>query len=139
VSATLGRVLIVEDEVMIALMLESLLLELGYEVAGCAHRLDKAIEIARTYEIHIALLDLNLNGQSSLPVADILHDRGIPFVFATGYGRAGLKGKFPAAPVLTKPFKLENLAEALVHARTEQAGPYPSIRPADGAPAAAGA
>ena len=84
------RVLVVEDEILIGMLLEDMLGELGYAIAATASRVDEAAALARDGEFDAAILDVNLNGQDVYPVADILAARGIPFVFATGYGERGL-------------------------------------------------
>jgi len=80
------RILVVEDEVMIAMLLEDMPGELGYTVAAEAARIDEALEATKNAEFDLAILDANLNGQPVSPVADALVARGTPFVFATGYG-----------------------------------------------------
>lgn len=112
-TLTGARVLIVEDEAMIAMLIEEFLSDLGCDVAASASRLDSAVEKARNLAIDIAVLDVNLAGQLSYPVAGVLRERGIPFVFATGYGAEGMPAEFRGAPVLSKPFAQEQLAEAL--------------------------
>ena len=102
------RVLVVEDESMVAMMLEEYLDELGCIIAGSAARLHEALEMAGSLEIDMAVLDLNLAGEMSYPVAEILQARGVPVVFATGYGSSGLSGKFQGAPVLSKPYNWSN-------------------------------
>src|SRR5262249_37030057 len=79
------RILVVEDEVMIRMLLEDMLGELGYTVAAEAARIDEALEATKNADFDLALLDANLNGQPVSPVADALVARGPPFVFATGY------------------------------------------------------
>jgi CheY-like chemotaxis protein len=107
------RVLVVEDEAVVSMLLEDFLDDMGCNVVAVAARLDDAMEKARTVMLDIAVLDVNLAGQQSYPVADILLTRNIPFVFATGYGVAGLSAEFQHAPVLSKPFKQAQLAEVL--------------------------
>jgi CheY-like chemotaxis protein len=85
------RVLVVEDEMTIALLIEDMLTDLGHEVVGLAMRLPQAMELAATAIVDLAILDVNLDGRMSFPVADLLSARGVPFVFATGYGSAGSK------------------------------------------------
>ena len=85
--ATRLRVLLVEDESMVALLLEDMLTELHHEVVGPVARLDKALEIAQWQALDVALLDVNLNGEEIYPVAEALAVREIPFVFVTGYGK----------------------------------------------------
>ena len=84
------RILVVEDELMIRMLLEDMLGELGYTVAAEAARIEEALDAAKNAEFDIAILDVNLNGQPIAPVADALVARGMPFVFATGYGERGL-------------------------------------------------
>jgi CheY-like chemotaxis protein len=110
------RILVVEDEMLVAMNIEDMLLALGHEVAGIAGRLAPALALAREGEFDVAMLDVNLAGEPSFPVADVLRERGIPFVFATGYGRDGLRDDYRAAPVLQKPFRIRDLAEALTAA-----------------------
>ena len=81
-----GRVLVVEDEMMISMLLEDMLGELGYETVGPASRLESALDMARDADVQAAILDVNLHGRPTWPVAEILRERGIPFMFATGYG-----------------------------------------------------
>jgi DNA-binding response OmpR family regulator len=110
---TARRVLVVEDEVMIAMLLEDMLTDLGYKVAGIVHRLEEALQAAWSADIELAILDINLNGKPSFSVAEILRARSIPFIFATGYGTAARRGDFGDTPVLQKPFNLRGLTQAL--------------------------
>lgn len=107
------RVLVVEDEVIIGMLIEDMLSELGHEVAAISTHLEEALRLARTSEIDFAVLDVNLNGQRSFPVADALRHRGIPFIFATGYGSKILQPPYRGATTLQKPFELEDLRRAL--------------------------
>jgi CheY-like chemotaxis protein len=107
------RVLVVEDELMIRMLIEDMLTELGFTVAAEASRIDAAVNAARTAEIDIAVLDVNLNGQTTGPVAEALSARGTPFVFATGYSEQGLPEAFRNRPTLKKPFQLDGLKSAL--------------------------
>lgn len=107
------RVLVVEDESIVAMMMEMFLEELGCEVVQVASRLADASEIAKVVTIDVATLDINLAGQLSYPVAAILRARAIPFVFATGYGLGDLPAEMQAVPVLAKPFTQEQLASVL--------------------------
>ncbi|WP_204259556.1 response regulator [Lichenicola cladoniae] len=109
----LNRVLIVEDEAMISMMIEDCLDHLGYDVVAVASHLDDGLEKARTLDIDVAVLDVNLHGKLSYPIAEMLVDRHIPFIFATGYGRAGLPENLRNVLVVTKPFREQQLADAL--------------------------
>ena len=108
------RALVVEDEGPVALLIEDMLIDLGCEIAAAATELDTACDLARAATIDFALLDLNLNGKSALPVAHILHERGIPFVFSTGYGVSGIAEEFSSHPTLAKPFVMNDLREKIV-------------------------
>jgi CheY-like chemotaxis protein len=103
----------VEDEMLVAMNIEDMLLALGHEVAGLASRLAPALQLARESEFDLAMLDVNLAGETSFPVADILRARGIPYLFATGYGIDGIEEGYRGAPVLQKPFRSRDLAGAL--------------------------
>ena len=107
------RVLVVEDEMMIAMLLEDMLIDLGCEVVGIASRLDDALLRAQNTAFDIAILDVNLNGQTSYAVADALVERGLPFVFATGYGSGGLTPRYQHITTLQKPFQISDLIRAL--------------------------
>lgn len=107
------RVLLVEDEGFVALMIEDMLEELGCEVVASVARLKEACGIAATAELDLAILDINLGGERSFPVAEILRERGVPFMFSTGYGAAGLPPELSRSPVLSKPFAAKELEETL--------------------------
>src|SRR5437764_10549438 len=89
-----ARVLIVEDEPLLAMMLEDMVLQLGHSVAEILDNLASATAAVENSHFDIAVLDVNLRGQKSFPVAEALASRNIPFLFATGYGRAGLDNRF---------------------------------------------
>jgi CheY-like chemotaxis protein len=105
------RVLLVEDESMVALLLENMLAELGHEVVGPVARLDEAVEMAQGQALDVALLDINLSGKEIYPVAEALAAREIPFVFVTGYGRRALRAPYCERPILQKPFRRDDLRE----------------------------
>jgi CheY-like chemotaxis protein len=107
------RILVVEDEMLVAMNIEDMLLELGHEVAGLASRLGPALALAGESRFDAAMLDVNHAGEPSVPVADLLAERGIPFLFATGYGRAGIEERFRGCPILQKPFRTSELGAAL--------------------------
>jgi CheY-like chemotaxis protein len=113
-SALAGvRVLIVEDEPLVAIMLEEMLEELGANVAANAMRLEEALLLAADCDFDAAVLDVNLSGARSYPVADKLRERGIPFVFATGYGSSVLAGSYEADRLIHKPYSLTDVERAL--------------------------
>ena len=107
------RVLIVEDELMIRMLLEGMLTDLGHSVAAEAGGLDEAISLAKQAEFDLAVLDVNLNGTPVTPVVEILVERGVPFIFASGYGQRGLPEAYRTAPILQKPFQADALEEAI--------------------------
>lgn len=110
------RVLVVEDEMMIAMMLEDMLGDLGHQVAGVAMRLPHALEIAKTAEVDVAILDINLDGRRSFPVADVLRQRGVRLIFASGYGSPGLEAPYLDEIVVRKPFEASDIQRALAKA-----------------------
>ncbi len=107
------RILIVEDEMTIALLLEDMVLDLGHEPAALAMRLPQAMEMAETEDLDLAILDVNLDGRMSFPVAEVLERRGVPFLFATGYGSGGIDPPYRDYVVIKKPFSLEDLGRAI--------------------------
>ena len=113
------RVLVVEDEMMVSMLIEDMLSDLGCIMVGPAARLDEALELARAKEFDCAVLDLNLGGQPIFPLVDLLRERGRPFAFATGYGDAGLRDADKGTPVLQKPFREGDLARVLADLRAE--------------------
>src|SRR5262249_48543531 len=84
------RVLVVEDEIMIRMLLEGMLADLGHSVAAEAGDISQAMDLARQGDFDLAVLDVNLNGNPVTPVVEILTERGVPFIFASGYGQRGL-------------------------------------------------
>lgn len=107
------RILVVEDEAIVAMLVEDLLDELGCVVVGPAARIEDALRCIESDEIDAAVLDVNLYGERSYPVADALAARNLPFVFVTGYGQSGLDREYRDRPVVQKPFTLEVLQSAL--------------------------
>src|SRR5919205_3949943 len=107
------RVLLVEDEVLVAMLVEDMIHDGGGEMVGSSGKLTEAVDLARRAQADIALLDLNLGGTSSYPVADVLRGRGVPIVFTSGYGSAGLIQRFQDCPMLDKPFDQNSLEQAI--------------------------
>lgn len=105
-------ILVVEDEMLLALMLENMLTDLGYRVVK-ASRAAKGSALAATAAIDCAILDVNLDGETSYSVANELRRRDVPFVFATGYGAGGLRADYHGSPVLSKPFSQDELVRVL--------------------------
>jgi CheY-like chemotaxis protein len=110
-----ARVLVLEDETLVSMMVEDMLLDLGCEVVGPFAKLDQALAFVDGAEgqIDAALLDVNLGGVRSFPMAEALAGKGVPFVFTTGYDESGLPDIWRGRPTLRKPFMMGEMAEAL--------------------------
>ena len=114
------RVLLVEDEIMVALLLEEMLAELGHTVVGPVARVQPALEMVQREPMDVAILDVNINGNEVYPVAEALAARDIPFAFVTGYG-GKLRGLYCDRPRLQKPFRRRDLLELFAElCRTRQ-------------------
>src|SRR5262249_43152401 len=98
-----NRMLIAEDEALVAIMMEDLAVEFGWSVVGPFAKAADALAAAKQDDIHAAVLDVNLGGESVYPVADVLTARGVPFVFTTGYGAESIDRRFASALILQKP------------------------------------
>lgn len=107
------RILVVDDEGMIAMLIEETILDEGGLVVGPVGDLDEALALARDAAIDAAVLDVNLAGKPSHVVADVLAARGVPFLFATGYGNHAVIAAHADAPVIAKPFRLGALIAAI--------------------------
>jgi CheY-like chemotaxis protein len=108
-------VLILEDEMMVAMLLEDMLTDVGCQVVGPVSSVAPALSLLETKAVDAALLDVNLSyGQSGYPVAEALTARGIPFAFVTGYGANTLNPQYRDRPTLQKPFHMSALVETLV-------------------------
>ena len=108
------RILIVEDEMLIAMLVEQMVEDLGYDVVGPALTIDEALSLIDREIFDCAVLDMNLgHGISSAPVAEALRTKGVPFLFASGYGANGTVENLSTVPVLNKPFLAHDLEKAL--------------------------
>lgn len=107
------RVLVVEDEALIAMDIEAVLRSAGYAVVGPLPELEKAVQAAAEEGVDAAILDVNLGGSMVFPVADALARRGVPFVFMTGYGREILPERFGHRPLAHKPCSARVLLKLL--------------------------
>ncbi len=105
-------ILVIEDEMLVAMMLEDRLEMLGYTVLMAA-RLARGLDLAESEPIDVALLDINLAGEESFPIATVLRRRAIPFVFSSGYGDEGLPADWAGEKMLQKPFDSKQLIAAL--------------------------
>ena len=111
------RVLVIEDESLVAMLLETILEDMGCTVVGPESNIDDGL-IAATTEASLdaALLDVNVAGREVFPVAEVLRARGVPFVFSTGYGEAGLPEHWRGNPTIQKPFTEGAIRDALMKA-----------------------
>jgi CheY-like chemotaxis protein len=107
------RVLLIEDEVVIAMTAEDMLEEIGCLVTAQATNFNEALDNASRDNFDLALLDVNLNGVMSLPVARLLREKGKPFIFTTGYGNVGLESEFSDIIVVSKPYTIRTLENAI--------------------------
>ena len=108
-------VLVVEDEMLVAMMLEGMLRDLGYGVIKAA-RVAKALDLATSQAIDFAILDVNLAGETSYQVAEALRLRGVPFAFASGYDPGSLRGDFHDVAVLRKPYMPHDVQHVVTEA-----------------------
>lgn len=106
-------VLIVEDETLVAMLLEDMLEDLGFGAVNVVAHVDDALRCMQDQNYSFAILDVDLNGQSSLPVADALRERGVPFFFSTGYGAGAAGENYADIPTLRKPFRMVELQSAI--------------------------
>jgi CheY-like chemotaxis protein len=110
------KVLVVEDEMMIAMLIEDMLEEFGCRLVGPATSVPHALELIGKEQVEVAVLDVNLDGQDTYAIADALQQKSVPFIFATGYGSTGLRKEYGNRPVLQKPFQTKALETALAQA-----------------------
>jgi CheY-like chemotaxis protein len=108
-----GKILIVEDDALIAMLLEDMLSELSYEIAGVAGGVAAAMALAERVAFDAAILDVSLAGDSSLPIAKLLDEKGKPYIFATGYDSLPEDMAQNGRHVLQKPYQLDQLQSAL--------------------------
>lgn len=110
------RVLVVEDESLVAMLLETILEDMGCIAVGPAATVDEGLRMATDETVDAALLDVNVAGRQVFPVAQVLKDRGVPFVFSTGYGEGGLPDEWRGHRTLQKPFTEAAVRDALMAA-----------------------
>jgi CheY-like chemotaxis protein len=111
-----NSVLLVEDEILVAMMMRDTLTELGFSVIGPFSRLSEAMVAAVHAEIDAGIIDINLGGEFVYPVADVLVARNVPFVFVTGYGVESIEPRFGAVPVIKKPVQRQALETIFIPA-----------------------
>jgi CheY-like chemotaxis protein len=126
-SETPSRVLIVEDEALVAMLLEDMLIDAGYAVSGTLSAIPQALEFVAeaATDFDVAILDVNLRGLPIFPVAEALAQAGKPFVFATGYGAGSLPEVWRDRPTLQKPFGAGDVERVLATALTRSATAAP--------------
>ena len=108
-----GKFLVVEDEFMIAMLIEDYLSELGHEMAWQTDNIPEALQIIENNDdIDGAILDMNLRGESVRPIAETLRTKQVPFCFMTGYG-AGVATSHPDVPIISKPFDMAALRDTI--------------------------
>jgi len=108
-----ARILVVEDEYLLADTLAEALAELGAEVVGPVGHLAEALALVAAAPVDGAVLDINLHGEMVFPLADILTDRGVPYVFATGYGQENIPDRYKGVPTLSKPIDARQMTPLL--------------------------
>jgi len=111
-----NRVLVVEDEILVAMMMKDILTELGFSVIGPFSRLAEAMVAAVHDDIDAGIIDVNLGGEFVYPVADVLVAREIPFVFITGYGVESIDSRFGYVPIVKKPVQRQVLQKIFIPA-----------------------
>ena len=103
------RLLLVEDEALVGMMMTDILTEIGFHVIGPFGKVSDAMAAITHVEFHAAVLDVNLAGELIYELADMVAARGVPFVFVTGYGAEVIDGRFAQVPVLQKPVERQIL------------------------------
>jgi CheY-like chemotaxis protein len=107
------RSLVVEDEMLVLIMIEDMLADLGCEFVTAAATINRALALIEAQIFDVAMLDMNLNGEQTYSVADALAARGVPFVFSTGYSGHDIRDGYRDRPVLKKPFRYDELSDVL--------------------------
>lgn len=108
------RILVVEDESLVAMLLETILEDMGVTPVGPASNVDEGLKMATEEALDAALLDVNVAGRHVFPIAEVLKARGVPFVFSTGYGEGGLPDEWRGHPTVQKPFTEAAIRQALM-------------------------
>jgi DNA-binding response OmpR family regulator len=107
------RVLVVEDETLVAMLIEEYLADFGCDIVFSGRRVGKTLHALKSIEVDAAVLDVNVAGESISPVAEVLEQQKVPFIFASGYGVNGVDERWSSRPVLQKPFSAKELHNAL--------------------------
>lgn len=111
-----ARVLVIEDEALVGMLIEDMLQDIGCGSVRLVAQFDEAMRAAEQGEFDLALLDVNLDGINSFPIAERLIERGVPLIFATGYGKVGMDPRYAAIPTLQKPFFFDDLQRLVTQA-----------------------
>jgi CheY-like chemotaxis protein len=112
------RVLVIEDNSILAMALEETLIHLGHQIAGTAHTLEDGERLARAADCDFAVVDIDLHGRDAFPVVDILHERNIAYVLATGLPHDEIPAPYNQAYIVSKPYDMRELKRALAQAGT---------------------
>ncbi|WP_041777967.1 response regulator [Beijerinckia indica] len=107
------HVLVVEDEAIIGMLLEDVLIDIGCKTVDVMSSVEAALTYLEDQKVDFALLDINLNGRLSFPVAEQLQTKAIPFIFLSGYGAQGLTGPYSRCKTLQKPFQPGEIEKAV--------------------------
>jgi len=121
-----SRILVVEDQAAISMLVEDLLVDSGYDVVGPASSMEQAMDITRSSAIDGAVLDIQIGDTPVYPLADLLHSIGVPFIFSTGYQGTTIPERFKGVPVVEKPYGSEAFVGALQTALRGAAKPRQS-------------
>ena len=117
------RVLVIEDELLLVMMIEDMLADLGCKSVSSAATVEEALALIVAQAFDVAMLDMNLNGKDSHPVAEALSARGVPFFYATGNAGQSLREGYAGRPLLQKPFRQEELTAILVRLQGQGTSP----------------
>jgi CheY-like chemotaxis protein len=117
------HILLVEDEALIAMMAEDMLDSIGCASVSIATTIAEALALIAQKRFDVALLDVNLNGERSMAVADAAAAAGLPYIFTTGYGAGGMASPHAAAPVLAKPYGMADLEMMLARCAADRVSP----------------
>ena len=118
------RVLVVEDEMLVLMMIEDMLADLGCESVTAAATVDQALALIDAQVFDAAMLDMNLNGTKSFPIADALAALGVPFIFSTGYSAQDMRDGYGDRPLLKKPIRYTELAGVFASLLARPSGPF---------------
>ncbi len=123
-----NRIILVEDEILVAMMMRDILTELGFSVVGPFSRLSEAMVAAVHDDIDAGIIDINLGGEFVYPVAEVLVARDIPFIFVTGYGVESVDARFGSVPVIKKPVQRQVLQKIFVPAERDEPATFGAFR-----------